>query len=124
MDAMEAILTRRSVRTYTDAPVPEDVTKALLEAAMSAPSAGNQQPWQFVVIDDRDTLNAITGVHPYANMLKHAPLAIVGNLLAGACLCPTLTTRPDGRGGARLAGWRLRPWRKHFTTALPTGSLM
>ena len=77
MDAMEAILTRRSVRTYTDAPVPEDVTKALLEAAMSAPSAGNQQPWQFVVIDDRDTLNAITGVHPYANMLKHAPLAIV-----------------------------------------------
>ena len=77
MDAMEAVLTRRSVRTYTDAPVPEDITKSLLEAAMSAPSAGNQQPWQFVVIDDREMLHAITGVHPYANMLKLAPLAIV-----------------------------------------------
>lgn len=77
MEAMEAILTRRSVRSYTDAPVPDSVVKALLEAAMSAPSAGNQQPWQFICVTDRDMLSAITRVHPYSAMLKQAPLAIV-----------------------------------------------
>ena len=44
MDAIEAILTRRSVRSYTDQPVPEDIIQLLLEAAVSAPSANNQQP--------------------------------------------------------------------------------
>ena len=77
MDAMEAILTRRSVRSYTDAHVPDDVVKTLLGAAMSAPSAGNQQPWQFICVTNRDILNAITRVHPYSGMLKQAPLAIV-----------------------------------------------
>jgi len=77
MDAMDAILTRRSVRSYTDQPVPEHVLTGLLEAAMSAPSAGNQQPWQFVIIDDRDKLRAIQQVHPYSGMLGHAPVAIL-----------------------------------------------
>jgi len=77
MDAMEAILTRRSVRQYTGAKISEDTIKLLLEATMSAPSAGNQQPWQIIVIDDRQVLNAITEVHPYASMLKQAALGIV-----------------------------------------------
>ena len=77
MDAMEAILTRRSVRSYKADQIPEALIKSLLDAAMSAPSAGNQQPWQFVLIDDRKMLLEITKVHPYASMLSHAPLAIV-----------------------------------------------
>ena len=77
MDAIEAILTRRSVRAYTDQTVSEDIIQILLEAAVSAPSAGNQQPWQFIVIEDRDILKRIPSVHPYAAMLNHAPLAIV-----------------------------------------------
>lgn len=77
MDAMEAILTRRSVRSYADAPVSDSVVKGLLEAAMSAPSAGNQQPWQFICVTDREILSAITRVHPYSGMLAQAPLAIV-----------------------------------------------
>ena len=77
MDAMEALLTRRSVRSYTDEPVPDTAVNALLEAAMSAPSAGNQQPWQFILVTDRDTLISITRVHPYAGMLKQAPLAVI-----------------------------------------------
>ncbi len=44
---------------------------------MAAPSAGNQQPWEFVVVRDRQILNGITGVHPYSQMLKEAQLAIV-----------------------------------------------
>jgi nitroreductase len=73
---MEAILSRRSIRRYTPDPVPEEVIQELLAAAMSAPSASNEQPWQFVVIDDRHLLDEIPKFHPYAGMLKQAPLAI------------------------------------------------
>jgi nitroreductase len=76
MDALHAILTRRSIREYTARPVPEEVIEQLLKAAMAAPSARNQQPWQFVVIDDRRVLDAIPKYNPNAAMLAHAPLAI------------------------------------------------
>jgi len=77
MDAMEAILTRRSIRKYTKQPVPDEVLKELLEAAMCAPSAGNRQPWCFVIINDRKILNEIPAYHPYAQMLEEAPVAIM-----------------------------------------------
>jgi nitroreductase len=77
MDAIEAILTRRSIRRFRDEPVSEDLIETLLRAAMSAPSAGNQQPWHFVVIRDRETLDTTSTVHPYATMAAEAPLAIV-----------------------------------------------
>jgi nitroreductase len=82
MDALEAIFTRRSIRKYTPEPVSEEDLKTLLAAAMSAPSAGNQQPWEFIVIDDRKILDAIPQVHPYSKMLLEASLAILvcGNL--------------------------------------------
>ncbi len=77
MDILEAIRTRRSIRKYTADPVSEADLRELLEAAMSAPSAGNEQPWEFIVIDDRETLDAIPAFHPYAAMLKQAPAAIL-----------------------------------------------
>jgi len=79
---MKAIRSRRSIRRFTSEPVPDDAIKALLEAAMSAPSAGNQQPWEFVVIKDRAVLDKIPDVHPHAQMCRQAPAAIVvcGNL--------------------------------------------
>jgi nitroreductase len=77
MDAMEAILTRRSIREYTKRRVSAKVLKELLEAAMCAPSAGNQQPWCFVVISDREILNEIPKYHTYAQMLKEAQVAIL-----------------------------------------------
>ncbi len=77
MDAMEAILTRRSIRKYTKQPVPDEVLKELLGAAMCAPSAGNRRPWWFVVINDRKIMNEIPEYHPYAQMLKEAPVAIL-----------------------------------------------
>lgn len=77
MDAMDAILSRRSVRQYTAQPVPDEVIRELLKAAMSAPSAGNEQPWHFVVIDDRRTLDAIPKFHPYSAMLRSAAVAIL-----------------------------------------------
>jgi nitroreductase len=76
MDTFEAILTRRSIRQYKDQIVDEETQKKLLQAAMQAPSARNTQAWQFVIINDRQTLLDISNIHPYADMLKQAPLAI------------------------------------------------
>jgi nitroreductase len=88
MDAIEALLTRRSVRQFTPEPVSEDQTTALLRAAMHAPSACNQQPWHFVVVTEREKLLEITRLHPYAKMLEQAPLAIF------VCADVTLETCP------------------------------
>ncbi len=77
MDILTAIHSRRSVRQFLQTPVPAEKIHVLLEAAMIAPSAGNSQPWQFVVITSRDLLDRIPAIHPYAGMAKTAPLAIL-----------------------------------------------
>lgn len=73
----DPVLSRRSIRKYTDQAVDDETVERLLRAAMAAPSASNQQPWHFVVLRDKDTLTAITRFHPYAKMLPSAPVAIV-----------------------------------------------
>ena len=55
MNVKKAILTRRSVRKYKKEPVKEEDLKVILEAARQAPSAGNKQPWEFIVIRDEET---------------------------------------------------------------------
>ena len=77
MEVIQAILTRRSVRQFQDRPVPEDLVEKLLRAAMSAPSARNSQPWQFVVLTHRPLLRQAATVNPYAEMAARAPLAIL-----------------------------------------------
>jgi nitroreductase len=74
---MKEIFERRSIRKYTGEDVPDESINELLKAAMAAPSAGNQQPWDFIVVKDRTVLNEIPKVHQYAQMLKEAPLAII-----------------------------------------------
>ncbi|MDR2160669.1 MAG: nitroreductase family protein [Desulfovibrio sp.] len=84
MDTLTAIHTRRSVRSYTPEPVSEEEIQTLLEAAMTAPSAGNAQPWTFLVITDPGLLARTPSVNPYAGMAAKAPLAILvcGDLTA------------------------------------------
>lgn len=77
METLEAIRTRRSIRKFKSEAVPGDAVRGLLEAAMSAPSAGDERPWQFVVIDDRGTLSDIPRVCPNAAMARQAALAIL-----------------------------------------------
>lgn len=74
---MKEIFERRSIRRYKDKPVDQEQIQKMLRAAMYAPSAGNEKPWHFVVIRDRSKLNEITSFHPYTQMLKEAPVAIV-----------------------------------------------
>jgi len=77
MDLFKAIHTRRSIRAFTDAPVSEADMDTILRAAMAAPSAGNAQPWHFIVLDDRATMDAIVTIHPHAAMIRQAPVAVV-----------------------------------------------
>ena len=75
MEAMQAILTRRSIRRYTQAQVSDEAVKELLKAAMSAPTAAGQV-WHFVIIRDHTVLDAVQTVHPHAKMLEGASVAI------------------------------------------------
>lgn len=79
---MKEIFERRSVRQYLDKEIPKEEIIKLLQAAMRAPSAVNQQAWEFVVVKDREKLNEIITFHPYAKMLKQADCAVIvcGNL--------------------------------------------
>lgn len=74
---MNEIFKRRSIRKYTDKKVSEEDIEKVLRAAMCAPSAGNEQPWEFIVVEDRAQMNALMEQNPYSNMLKEASCAIV-----------------------------------------------
>lgn len=89
-EAIANIMTRTSVRDYTDTPVTDEQIETILKAAMSAPTAMNKQPWAFIVIKDRATLTAISDSIPTMKMAKKAPLAIV--------VCGDMTKTLDGEG--------------------------
>ncbi len=74
---LSIIFKRRSIRKYQNREVSNELINKLLRAAMSAPSACNQQPWHFVVIRDRVILNQLSEIHGGFNNLKGAPLAIL-----------------------------------------------
>ena len=74
---MKEIFERRSIRKYEDKPVDDNDIQKLLRAAMYAPSAGNEKPWHFIVVKNRETLNKIPEFHIHTQMLKEAPLAIL-----------------------------------------------
>ena len=74
---MREIFERRSVREFLPEAVGEEAVERLLRAAMQAPSAGNGQPWEFVVIRDREAMKAVKDFHPYAMALDTAPLAVL-----------------------------------------------
>ncbi len=77
MEAMEAILTRRSIRKYKEQSIPPELIEKILRAAMQAPSANNEQPWRFIIVEKKETLIKLGMEHPYAKMLLEASVAIV-----------------------------------------------
>jgi nitroreductase len=76
MEAYEAILSRRSIRKFQDKQIEDELIERLIRVGMAAPSAHNEQPWHFVVIREREIIDAIPKFHPYAKMLAEAPAAI------------------------------------------------
>lgn len=77
MNVYEAIQSRRSIRSFEERPVEKDKIEQLLRAGMQAPSAGNQQPWEFIVVEDKETLQKLSKAHIYAGPIKNAPLGII-----------------------------------------------
>ena len=74
---MNEIFTRVSIRKYENRPVEPEKIEKILRAAMQAPSTGNQQPWEFYVVTDRETIEKLSKVHQYAGCAAGAPVVIV-----------------------------------------------
>jgi nitroreductase len=86
---LDLLKTRYSVRTYQEKPIPEAILQEILEAGRLSPSGGNEQPWVFGVIDDKNLVKQIAGIAHKQSWIAHAPLLIV--------LCTVLVE--DARGG-------------------------
>ncbi|MGA9532029.1 MAG: nitroreductase family protein [Anaerolineales bacterium] len=76
MDIPTAIRTKRAVREFRQDPLPENVVHSILYAGRRAQSSKNTQPWQFIVIQDRDRLEALSELGTYAGHLAGAALGI------------------------------------------------
>lgn len=74
---MDAIFRRVSIRRYEDRPVEPEKIERILRAAMAAPSAGNQQPWEFYVVRDREVIRQLSLCSPYSRCAAKAPAVIV-----------------------------------------------
>lgn len=112
----DAITSRRSIRKYTDQPLPEGTIERVLRAAVAAPSAGNEQPWHFLVITDKNLLAKMPEVHEYSSMVPSAQACIMvcgepavarhGEMWAQDCAAATenilLTLNALGLGGVWL----------------------
>ncbi len=77
METMKAIKNRRSIRSYKNKEVPEEILTNLIKASMYAPSAGDEQPWEFIIIDREDILQKISQKQSNAQMVKQAPVAVL-----------------------------------------------
>lgn len=76
-NALEVIHNRKSVRNFTDEPVTKEQLETIVKAGMAAPTARNLQPWAFVVVTEKEKLDALADALPYAKMLKEAQAAII-----------------------------------------------
>src|SRR5262249_22734963 len=84
METWDAIRARRNVRAFADEPIAGKDLDRILEAGRLAPSARNWQPWDFVVVTEREALKRLTGVWMGAGHAANAAAAIV-------LVCPTQT---------------------------------
>ena len=74
---MNAIFNRVSIRRFDTIPVEQEKIDKILRAAMAAPSACNQQPWEYYVVTDKDTILALSKTSPYAGCAENAPVVFV-----------------------------------------------
>lgn len=74
---MKTINKRRSIRSYKSTSVEDKKIEMILRAGMQAPSAGNQRPWEFIVVRDKAILEKLSAMSKYSKMIASAPVAIV-----------------------------------------------
>jgi nitroreductase len=96
LDVFEAIKNRRSVRAFTNEPVSDAKVKKLIDAATRAPSAGNIQPWEFVIIRDQEAKRGLCKAAGNQNFIEEAPVVIV------VCANTSRSERGYGSRGVNL----------------------
>lgn len=96
MDVFEAIETRRSVRVFTNEEVSEEEVQKLIDAARRAPSAGNIQPWEFIIVRDAKIKHKLSTAALNQTFIKEAPVVIV------ICADEARSSRGYGNRGASL----------------------
>lgn len=74
---MKEIFNRRSIRNFRNIPVEKEKTDKLLRAAMQAPSALNQQPWEFIVVEDKGSLQKLSKSMPDAKPVENSGLTLI-----------------------------------------------
>lgn len=77
METFNAIFARRSIRKYQNKTLEAEKLTKILEAAMSAPTARNKQPWRFITVQSEESKNKIMNAHPYSLMLRTAPCVVI-----------------------------------------------
>ena len=96
MNVMQAIQTRRSIRSYKDQPVEPEKLQQVLEAARLAPSASNNQDWKFIVVQDQQTRKALVSVCHNQKFVGQAPVVIA------ACSTNPQRTMASGQPAAAV----------------------
>lgn len=94
MDVLEAIKSRRSIRKYKRDAVPQDLVLKVLEAGRWAPSAGNSQPWEFIVLRNEEVKKRVADATTHGKFLKEAPIGIA------VVIDPKASTHPVEDGAA------------------------
>lgn len=77
METFDAIAKRVSIRKYQDKPVPKKLLERLVDAGRRAPTARGEEPWEFVVVEDRETLKRLGGIANSGSFIKDAAACIV-----------------------------------------------
>lgn len=85
---MNSIYSRVSIRKYKDIPVEEEKIREILKAGMQAPSAGNQQPWEFYVVTNKEKIKELSKTHKYSGCAANAPAVIVPVYRKTNLMCP------------------------------------
>ena len=76
MEMMEGLMTRRSVRKYTDQKIDKATLTEIIRAAQYAPTAHNRQPWEFLVVDDREVLANLRHIQRWTSFAKDAACVV------------------------------------------------
>ena len=102
---MNSIFHRISVRKYEDRPVEKEKIMEILRAGMQAPSACNQQPWEFYVVTDKEKIQKLSKVTPYTGCATGAPVVIVPVYRTEGLVAPSFA-QIDMAIAQEISGWK------------------
>ncbi|MDY6970471.1 MAG: nitroreductase family protein [Spirochaetota bacterium] len=103
MELQEAILKRRSIRKFTDYYVTDNEIKEVIEAARWAPSWSNYQPWEFIIIRDKQTIEEVTATYSETNPARKCSLA--ASVLIAVCAKKGVSGCKEGVVKTKYSEW-------------------